>query len=77
MNNQKLMMFAVAGLLVPAADAAADIRAGRPVMVVPHPKADLAPTTGTPVRLKKTDSEQAGNEDSSFALFADGKTGLA
>jgi uncharacterized protein (TIGR03382 family) len=77
MNNQKLLMFAVAGLLVPAADAAADIRAGRPVMVVPHPKADTAPTTGTPVRLKKTDSEQAGNEDSSFALFADGKTGLA
>jgi uncharacterized protein (TIGR03382 family) len=76
MNNQKLMMFAVAGLLVPAADAAAEIRGGKIVTVIPSPTLDKAPVTGTPARLKKTDSEQPGNEHPSFALFGDGKTGI-
>lgn len=76
MNNQKLLMFAVAGLLIPAADAAAEIRAGKTVTMIPTPTVDKAPTTGTPARLKKTDSEQPGNEHPTFALFADGKTGI-
>ena len=77
MTNQKLLMFAVAGALVPAADAAADIHAGKTTMFIPHPTVDKAPVTGTPARLRRTDSEQAGIEDTSFALFADGKSGLA
>lgn len=76
MTNQKLMMIAVAGLLVPAANAAADIRAGKTTLMIPSPTTDLAPVTGTPARLRRTDSEQAGNEMPAFALFADGKTGL-
>jgi hypothetical protein len=76
MTNQKLMMFAVAGLLIPAANAAADIRAGKTAMMIPHPVTDTAPVTGTPARLRRTDSEQPGNENAKFALFADGKTGL-
>jgi hypothetical protein len=75
MNNQKLMMFAVAGLLIPAANAAADIRAGKTTMIIPHPVNDLAPITGTPARLRKTDSEQT-LENTNMALFADGKTGF-
>ena len=76
MNNQKLLMFAVAGLLAPAVDAAADVHGGKVVTVIPSPVQDTAPTTGTPARLKKTDSEQPGNEHPSFALFGDGKTGI-
>jgi len=76
MFNQKLFMFAVAGLLVPAADAAAEISAGKTTTVIPSPVNDKAPVTGTPLRLRKTDQEQAGHEHTSFALFADGKSGL-
>jgi hypothetical protein len=76
MNNQKLLMFAVAGLVAPAADAAAEIHGGKAVTVIPSPTLDKAPVTGTPARLKKTDSEQPGNEHPSFALFGDGKTGI-
>jgi hypothetical protein len=76
MNNQKLLMFAVAGLVAPAADAAAEIHGGKAVTVIPSPTLDNAPVTGTPARLKKTDSEQPGNEHPSFALFGDGKTGI-
>jgi hypothetical protein len=76
MTNQKLLMFAVAGLLVPAADAAADLRSGKTTMMVKHPVNDKAPVTGTPLRLRRTDSEQAGFEHPSVALFADGKSGL-
>jgi uncharacterized protein (TIGR03382 family) len=76
MNNQKLFMFAVAGLLLPAADAAAELRAGKTTMIIPHPANDKAPVTGTPLRLRRTDSEQAGNEHLSTALFGDGKSGL-
>jgi uncharacterized protein (TIGR03382 family) len=76
MTNQKLLMFAVAGLLVPAASASADIRAGKTTLMIPSPTTDLAPVGGTPARLRRTDSEQAGNEMPAFALFADGKSGL-
>jgi hypothetical protein len=76
MNNQKLLMFAVAGLLVPAADAAADIRSGNTTLVIPHPVNDTAPTTGNPARLRRTNEEQPGNEMATYALFADGKSGL-
>ena len=61
MINQKLMMFAVAGVLVPAADAAAEIRAPKTTMIIPHPAQDLAPVSGTPARLRRTNEEQAGN----------------
>lgn len=78
MTTQKLMMFAVAGLLLPAADAAAQ-RAPKTTMIIPHPTADKAPTTGTApnLRLKRTDEEQPGAENNTVAFFADGKTGLA
>jgi hypothetical protein len=76
MTNQKLMMFAVAGLLLPAADAAAELRAGKTVMMFPHPVNDKAPVTGTPLRLRRTDSEQPGIENTTVAMFAGGKTGL-
>jgi uncharacterized protein (TIGR03382 family) len=76
MTTKKLMMFAMAGALVPAANAAADIHAGKQVEMIPRPVNDTAPVTGTPARLRRTDSEQAGHEMPKFALFADGKSGL-
>jgi hypothetical protein len=79
MNNQKLMMFAVAGLLAPLANAAADngLKSPTTTMVIPHPTADKAPVTGgTQPRLRRTNEEQPGNEMATWALFADGKTGL-
>src|SRR5688572_7175305 len=79
MTNQKLLMFAMAGALLPAADAAAEVR-GAPFVkeILPHPANDLAPVTGTApnVRLKRTDEEQPGHENGTVALFADGKSGL-
>jgi len=44
--------------------------------MTPDPN-DLAPTTGTPARLRRTDEEQPGKEMMHLALFGDGKSGLA
>src|SRR5258705_425554 len=78
MTNQKLLMFAVAGMLAPVANAAADssLRAPVTTMVIPHPVVDKAPVTGTPARLRRTNEEQPGNEMATYAMFADGKSGL-
>src|SRR5437868_4868491 len=73
--TKNLLMFAVAGAaLVPAANAAAEIRAPKVAEIIPSPTNDKAPVTGTPARLRRTDSEQAGNEDTTYALFAGNKT---
>jgi len=74
-NMKKLMMFAVAGLLAPAA-AHAEIRTATVSKIMAAPTNDTAPVTGTPARLRRTDSEQAGHEQATFAMFGDGKTGL-
>jgi uncharacterized protein (TIGR03382 family) len=79
MTNKKLLMFAVAGLLAPAAYediASAEVHNSTVSVAIPAPKNDLAPVTGTPARLRRTDQEQPGAEMPAFALFGDGKTGL-
>lgn len=79
MTDKKLLMFAVAGLLAPAASegvANAEVHNSTVSIAVPPPINDTAPVTGTPARLRRTDQEQAGNEMTAFALFGDGKSGL-
>ena len=77
MTTQKLLMFAVAGALVPtAAHAARGV--AKVTEVIPAPTQDLAPTTGTGETelLKMTDSEQPGNEMAAVVMFKDGVHGL-
>ncbi len=71
MSNRKLQvaMYAVAGLIVPAAVASADIGAPTKTMVIPASKTDLAPTTNG--RLRRTDQEQPGNEMAHLAMATD------
>jgi uncharacterized protein (TIGR03382 family) len=81
MTNNKLLMFAVAGIFVPAVyegAAGAESQGSQVTVMVPAPVKDLAPVTGKAPnqRLKRTDEEQPGNEMCSFALFKDGKSGL-
>jgi uncharacterized protein (TIGR03382 family) len=79
MTNQKLLMFAVAGLLVPTAYegiASAEVHGSAVSVAVPEPVNDTAPVTGNPPRLRRTDQEQPGNEMAAIALFGDGKNGL-
>lgn len=85
MTDKKLLMFAVAGLLAPAAYegvANAEVHNSQVTVAVPAPKNDTAPTNtvqtadGPVQRLRRTDQEQAGNEMTAFALFGDGKNGL-
>src|SRR4051794_11617489 len=71
---KKLLMFAVAGL-APAV-ASADVGTATYATVLQSPRNDKAPTTGTPARLKRTDSEQAGHEMSTLAFFAGNTEGL-
>jgi MYXO-CTERM domain-containing protein len=78
MTNKKLLMFAVAGTLAPAASsgiANAESQGSAVSIMVPAPVKDLAPVTGTPPRLRRTDQEQPGNEMSAFAFFTDPATG--
>jgi uncharacterized protein (TIGR03382 family) len=85
MFNKKLLMFAVAGLLTPAAYegvANAEVHGSQITIAVPAPKNDTAPTNtvntpaGAVKRLRRTDQEQPGNEMTAFSLFANGKDGL-
>ncbi len=72
MTNKTLLMFAAAGLLAPAAiEGAADAAPGRITIstIVPRPETDTAPTANG--RLRRTDSEQAGNEMPSIACAGD------
>jgi MYXO-CTERM domain-containing protein len=73
MTNKKLLMFAVAGTLAPAASYA-DSGSAVSVMI-PAPVKDLAPVTGNPPRLRRTDQEQPGAEMPAFAFFTDPATG--
>jgi uncharacterized protein (TIGR03382 family) len=77
MKNRKmhLAMFAVAGLATPAAVegvASADIASPTVTKLLGPSTNDLAPTTGNPPRLKRTDEEQPGAEMSHLAFFGDG-----
>ncbi|MBL0213304.1 MAG: hypothetical protein IPQ07_05435 [Myxococcales bacterium] len=72
---KKLLMFATAGLLAPAA-ANAEVGTAKVVVMQESPVTDKAPVSGTPARLRRTDSEQAGAEMAHIGMFADGKTGL-
>jgi uncharacterized protein (TIGR03382 family) len=85
MTNKQLLMFAVAGLLAPAAYegvASAEVHNSQITVAIPAPKNDLAPTNtvqtadGPVQRLRRTDQEQPGNEMTAFAMFGDGKNGL-
>lgn len=71
-NLKKLMMFAATGLLMPAL-ANADVSISKFAMSA---TADKAPVSGTPARLRRTDSEQAGHEMPTLAMFKDGKSGI-
>ena len=75
MINKKLMMFAVAGL-APALYglANAESQSAAVTVMIPEPVKDLAPVTGNPARLRRTDQEQPGNEMPAYAFFtnADG-----
>src|SRR6185503_1912983 len=74
MTSKKLLMFAVAGLVSPLAYdsvATAEVHNSVTTVVLPAPTKDLAPTTGTPARLKRNDRGQAGQEQEVFAMFGD------
>lgn len=75
-NMKKLLMFAAAGLLAPATEALAEVGTAQTATMVPSPLNDLAPVSGTPARLRRTDEEQPGNEMAHVAMFGDGKKGL-
>ncbi|MDQ3334152.1 MAG: GlyGly-CTERM sorting domain-containing protein [Myxococcota bacterium] len=75
MKNLKLMMFAAAGLLVPAA-AQADIARITQVKMVPSPTTDLAEVSGTPARLRRQNERQPGAENATFSINPDGKGGV-
>ncbi|HEX8110554.1 MAG TPA: MYXO-CTERM sorting domain-containing protein [Kofleriaceae bacterium] len=70
MTNKKLVMFAVAGV-VPALHGVVHAESQGAVvsLINPAPTKDLAPVTGTPARLKRTDEEQPGFEMPAFAFF--------
>jgi len=79
MTNKKLLMLAMAGLLAPAAYegiASAEVHNSTVSVAIPAPTKDLAPVTGNPARLRRTDQEQPGAEMPAFAMFGDGKSGL-
>jgi hypothetical protein len=76
MTKKMLMLAAAGAALVPASNAVAEIRAPKVAEIIPSPVNDKAPVSGNPARLRRTDSEQAGNEDSSYALFAGNKAGI-
>ena len=75
MKNLKLMMFAAAGLLAPVA-AQADVARITQAKMIPSPTTDLAEVTGTPARLRRQNERQPGNEDSTFSIAPDGKSGV-
>jgi len=65
MTTKKLLTFAMAGLLAPAAFegiASAEVHNSTVSVAIPAPAKDLAPVTGNPARLKRTDQEQPGAE---------------
>jgi len=75
MKNLKLMMFAAAGLLMPAA-AQAEIRTATQTKILGAATTDKAIVSGTPARLRRQNERQPGNEMSVAAFFKDGKSGL-
>jgi uncharacterized protein (TIGR03382 family) len=72
-NLKKLLMFAATGLLAPLT---ANAEIGAPVtkMIVPSPVNDTAPINNG--RLRRTDSEQPGNEMPTVGFFKGNKEGL-
>ena len=81
MTYRKLQvaMFAASGLLTSAAYeglASADVGAAQVTKVLGSSQLDLAPTTGNPPRLRRSDSDYPGAEMPHLAFFADGKSGL-
>jgi len=81
MKTTKLtaLMYAVAGLSMSVAFervASADVGVGEFTEILSPSESDLAPVTGNPPRLRRTDQEQPGAEMSHLAFFAGNKTGL-
>jgi uncharacterized protein (TIGR03382 family) len=70
MSNMKLVMFTVAGV-IPALHGVVNAESQGAVvsLINPAPTKDLAPVTGSPARLKRTDEEQPGFEMPAFAFF--------
>jgi MYXO-CTERM domain-containing protein len=75
MKNLHLMMLAAAGLLTPTV-AQAEINRVTQAKMFPSPTNDVAPVSGTPARLRRTNEEQPGNENAVFALAPDAKSGV-
>lgn len=81
MKHSKLqtLMYVVAGLSLSAAiekSAAADVGAYESTEILSPSESDLAPVTGNPPRLRRTDQEQPGAEMAHLAFFKGNKTGL-
>jgi hypothetical protein len=72
----QVAMFAASGLLSLGGLASADVGAAQVTKLVGPSTNDLAPTTGNPPRLRRTDEEQPGKEMAHLSFFGDGKTGL-
>jgi MYXO-CTERM domain-containing protein len=79
-RNLHLAMFAVAGLALPATlegTASAEVGAAKVTKLLGPSTRDTAPVTNTnPPRLRRTDEEQAGAEQSTFTFFGDYKSGV-
>jgi MYXO-CTERM domain-containing protein len=75
MKNLHLMMFAAAGLLAPTV-ADAEVNRITQTKMIPSAINDLAPVSGTPARLRRTDEEQPGVENTTFTISPDGKSGV-
>ena len=73
--KQQLFMFAMAGAaLLPASNTYAAPKGAR--VMNPASLTDTAPVGGTPVRLRRTDEEQPGNEMPTALIFPGTKKGL-
>ena len=72
-------VIAAGGLLLPVTlegVAAADVGAAQVTKLLSPSENDLAPTSGDPARLRRTDEEQPGAEMGHLAFFGDQKSGL-
>ena len=77
MSTKKLLMFAAAGLLTPAAiEGTASAEVTRSVMIH-SPLNDKAPVTGTPARLKRTDEEDIKGLTTAATIWLTAAVGAA
>ena len=78
MTNQKLKvtMYAFVGLGLMGSVASAEVGVAKQAQILTWSPNDLAPTTGNPPRLQRTDQNQPGAEMSHLGFFAGNKAGI-